>query len=448
MANDAANANMVLNPELVAKYNTHPEELGGKKQLDQTKSFERYEESKKWLPGGLTGVRNPKAMIEGEYPIFIERGKGSHMWDVDGNEYIDLLAGYGPTTIGMAIDEIDQAAIERIAKGINFSLSSDIQIELAQKIKKHMPYAERSFFCKTGTDATTIALRLARAYTGKEYVLTDGYHGWQDSFQYGEDAGVLNCVREKTKHITFGDYEGYEAAVKEGNVACIMITPYMALPMRITKVDYDFVRKIRKLCDEYEIPLIFDEVRTAFRFSLGGCAELIGVEPDMTAFAKAFANGYSIAAVVGKAEYMENMIIWGKPGGTYISSTYFPNCLEMAVASKVIDFYEENDVIGKIHESGKYLVEGMKKAAEAVNAPVLFDEEPTMPSMMFDIGQMTEEEYYARTLTLYTYIVRCGILIHPFRQIYVTYSLTKEDLDRVIEAYTEGLKIVKEKYPW
>lgn len=448
MNNNAANANMVLNSDLVAKYNTHPKELGGKKRLNLTKSFERFEEAKECLPGGLTGVRHPKAMIEGEYPVFIDRGKGSHMWDIDGNEYIDLLAGYGPTTIGMAIDEIDAAAIERIHKGINFSLSSDLQIDLANKIKKHFPYADRVFMCKTGTDATTIALRLARAYTGKEYVLTDGYHGWQDSFQYGDDAGVLDCVREKTKHIPFGDYEAYEDAVKEGNVACIMITPYMALPMRITEVNYEFVRKIRDLCTKNNIPLIFDEVRTAFRFALGGISEKIGVEPDIVAFAKAFANGYSIAAVAGKKELMENMIIWGKDGGTYISSTYFPNCLEMAAALKVIEFYEDHDVIGRIHESGKYLVEGMKKAAEETAAPVLFDEEPTMPSMMFDISKMTEDEYYARTITLYTYIVRCGIIIHPFRQIYVTYSLTKEDLDKVINAYREGLKIVKEKYPW
>lgn len=449
MGKEAVQKDLTLNPALVAKYNTHPEELGGKKRLNLTKSFELLAEAEKHLPGGLTSVRHPRAYIEGEYPVFLERGKGCHVWDVDGNEYIDLLAGYGPTTVGIAVDEIDEAAIAQIRKGVNFSPSTDIQIDLAKKLKKYFSYADRIFFCKTGTDATTLTVRLARAYTGKEYLLTDGFHGWADTFQYGGDKGVLDCVKEKTKQIPFGDYEGYEAAVKDGNVAAIMLTPYMALPMKITKVDIEFIRKIRALCTANDIPLIFDEVRTAFRFAMGGMAERIGVEPDLVAFAKAFANGYSISAAGGRKDLMDPMVIGGgHPGGTYISSTYFPNTLEMAVAMKVIDFYEEHDVIGKIHESGQYLIDGMKKAAAETEAPVVFDEEPTMPSMMFDIAQMTEEEYYARTFTLYTYMVRSGIIIHPFRQIYVMYSLTKEDLDKVIAAYTEGLRIVKETYPW
>lgn len=416
--------------------------------MDLTKSYRYLAEAEKYFPGGLQTVRHPRSLIEGEYPVYIEKGKGAHVWDVDGNEYIDFIQGFGPTTIGIAIDEIDSAAIERIHKGICFGQANGLQIELAKKIQKYYPYAERLFFCKTGTDATTASVRLARAYTGKEILLTDGYHGWSDTFQYGADAGVLDCVRKKTRRIPFGDFEGYEAAVKEGNVACIMITPYMALPMQTTKINVDFIKKIRELCTKYNVPLIFDEVRTAFRFAMGGMSEIIDIQPDIIAFGKAFANGYSIAAIGGREEMMRPMGLAGKPDGTYISSTYFPNCLEMAVAIKVIDYYEKNNVIEKIHESGKYLLSGLKRIATELDAPVVFDDAPAMPAMMFDYSKMTEDEYFARTFLLYTYMIRCGIIIHPFRQMYITYSHSKDDLDKVIVSYREGLRLVRESYPW
>lgn len=439
---------MDTNKELLEKYSQQPDVLGGKKRLCLDKNYELFEEAQEYIPGGLLGARNPHQFIYGEYPIFFEKGKGCHVWDPDDNEFIDYLAGFGPTTLGLGIEEIDNAVFERIKEGMCFSTANSLQTELAKKIRKYFPCAERTLLCKTGTDTTVIATRIARAFTGKELILTDGYHGWADFSQYGEDGGVLDCVREKTVRIDYGDYEGYAKAVEAGNVACILITPYPAAPFKTVSVNKEFIRKIRELCTENNIPLIFDEIRTAFRFAMGGVAEMIGVQPDVICMAKAFANGYSIAAVGGREDIMNTLTLGHSKEGTFVSSTYFPNCLEMTAAIKTIDFYEEHDVIKDINEKGKYFLDGLKSLAEKYDAPVMFEEAAAMPAIMFDYNRMTEEEFYARTLTLYTYLIRSGIFIHPFRQMYVTYTHTYEDLDYTLSKFDEGLALVKSMYTW
>jgi len=441
-------AEFVINKELYGKYCKQPDVLGGKSRLRLDKSYQLYETAKTCIPGGISGARSPMNFILGEYPVFIESGKGSHVWDVDGNEYIDFLAGYGPTTIGWANVDIDNAAKESVDRGSCFSLAHASQVKLALKIQQYFKCAERVLLCKTGTDATVASVRMARAYTDKEKVLTDGYHGWGDFSQYGEDNGVLKSTKEATVRIPYGDICTYEKEIKKGNVAAVMITPYPAAPMSASQTDVEFLRRIRELTTQYEIPLIFDEIRTAFRFAMGGVIEQVGIEPDMVCLAKAFANGYSIAAVGGKTEILNTIAIGGKKHGTMISSTYFPNSMEMDVALKTIDFYEKHDVINDIRQKGQYYIEAINTIIAKHNAPLFNYGEPAMPAYMFDINSMDEEMLMARTMTLFTYIIRSGILIHPFRQQYITYSHTKEDLDKALTALDNGLGIVRSLYKW
>jgi glutamate-1-semialdehyde aminotransferase len=441
-------ADFVINKELYSKYCNQPNVLGDKARLKLDKSYQLYEEAKNCVPGGVSGARSPMNFILGEYPVFIESGKGSHVWDVDGNEYIDFLAGYGPTTLGWAIPEIDAAAKKAIDNGSCFSLAHYSQIRLANKIKEYFKCAERVLLCKTGTDTTVAAVRMARAYTGKEKILTDGYHGWGDFSQYGEDGGVLRSTKESTVRIPYGDAETYEKELKKGNVAAVMITPYPAAPMCVAETDVEFLKKIRELTNLYDVPLLYDEIRTAFRFAMGGISELVGVEPDVVCIAKAFANGYSIAAIGGKAEILNTIAIGGKKNGTMISSTYFPNNLEMDVALKTIEFYEKNDVIGAIREKGEYYLNGIKAVIAKHDAPMVCYGEPAMPAFMFDINSMDEETLMARTMTLFTYMVRSGLIIQPFRQQYITYSHSKEDLDKALSALDKGLGVVRELYKW
>ncbi len=436
------------NKSLLEKYSYQPDILGNKPKLNLCKSYELFEEAKEYISGGITGLRNPNFFIYGEYPVFLERGKGCYVWDVDHNRYIDYLAGFGPTTIGLSIDDIDAIAIERIKQGFCLSLTHKSQLQLVKMLKDIIPCMERTLLCKTGTDATVISVRLARAYTGKTRILTEGFHGWGDFSQYGEDGGVLEDVKKHTTNIPYGDYEQYEREVKRGNVAAIMITPYPAAPMSIVETDESFIRKIRNLCNRTGIVLIFDEIRTAFRFSLGGVSELINVKPDIMCIAKALANGYSIAAVGGKSEIFKVLQHSGSSNGTFISSTYYPNSLEMDAAMATIEFYIKNDVISNIKEKGFYFLNQLKEIITKNSAPIIMGTEPTMPSFMFNMDLMDEDMLYARTLTLYTYLIRSGILMHPFRQSYITYSHTYEDLKFTIQAIDEGINLVSEKYPW
>ncbi|HZK02216.1 MAG TPA: aminotransferase class III-fold pyridoxal phosphate-dependent enzyme, partial [Anaerovoracaceae bacterium] len=230
-----------------------PESLGGKKRLVLEESKKELERAKNLIPGGICGSRQPENFLKGEFPIYIAGGKNGHCWDLDGNEFVDFMAGFGPTTIGIAIPEIDNAVKAQIDNGFCFTIPQKAQNDLAEKLQQIVPCAERSVFCKSGTDANVIAVRIARAYTGNEIILTSGFHGWADFSQYGIDGGVLQCTRDHTINIPYGDCETYEKEIKKGNVACILISTVTAGPMQPVICDIAFITRMRELADEYKV---------------------------------------------------------------------------------------------------------------------------------------------------------------------------------------------------
>lgn len=427
-----------------------PEVLGGKKHLKLEKSKQELERAQSLIPGGICGSRQPVNFLNGEFPIYIAGGKNGHCWDLDGNEFIDFMAGFGPTTLGLAIPEIDEAVKAQIDNGFCFTIPQKAQNDLAEKMKEIVPCAERSVFCKTGTDATVIAVRIARAYTGNEIILTSGFHGWADFSQYEIDGGVLDCTRDHTVSIPYGDSEGYEREIKKGNIACIMISTVTAGPMLPVVCDKAFIKRMRELADEYSVPLIFDEIRTGFRYDLDGGMGKLGVIPDMACFSKAMGNGYAIAAVCGREEVMRpiaNVLETGK-NATFITSTYFTNSLEMAAALAVIDYYQKNDVINSLQKKGRYYNEALAKIIQKHEAPMKIIGDDGQPGFMFDKANMDLETFARRTITLSAYLIRSGILIHPWRQQYFMYTHTKADIDKSLQMLDEGLAVVRAMYPW
>ena len=427
-----------------------PDTLGGKKKLNLEKSKQELARAQNLIPGGICGSRQPVNFLNGEFPIYIEGGKNGHCWDLDGNEFVDFMAGFGPTTIGLAIPEIDQAVKAQIDNGFCFTIPQKAQNDLAEKMKEIVPCAERSVFCKTGTDATVIASRIARAYTGNDRILTSGFHGWADFSQYNIDGGVLQSTRDNTIEIPYGDSASYEREIQKGNVACIMISTVTAGPMLPVVRDIEFIKKMRELADDYNVPLIFDEIRTGFRYALDGGMGDIGVIPDMACFSKAMGNGYAIAAVCGKEEVMRpiaNVLETGKDA-TFITSTYFTNSLEMVAALAVIDYYQKNDVINSLQKKGRYYNDRLERIIEKHNAPLKIIGDDGQPGFMFDRDNMTLETFARRTITLSAYLIRSGILIHPWRQQYFMYTHTQEDIDKSLQMLDEGLAVVKEMYPW
>jgi 3-aminobutanoyl-CoA transaminase len=410
--------------------------------LNLTKSLAEFEKAKENTPGGTLGIRRPYNFVDGEYPIFIDEGKGSIIKDIDGNEYIDYLCAYGPIIMGYREEEIDEAVIKRIReKGFCFSLTQTFQNVLAEKMREHVPCAEMSLFVATGSDATSSAIRLARSYTQKTKILRCGYHGWHN-WCVESKGGVPEKVYEDVHEFHYNNLESLENLLKEhkDQVAAVIITPYChptALPMEDPKPGY--LEGVKELAHKYGAVLIFDEIRTGFRVSMGGAQKYYGVTPDMAVFGKAMANGYPIGAVAGKKEIM-------KEGETkvFISSTFFPNSLSHVAALKTIEILERDNVLGAVWEKGKYLMDGIKELLSKHNINA---ELSGIPPMFFITFPKNEDgSYKAMRKDFYTQMIRRNIFLQPYHHWYVSYRHTTEDLDKTIKAIDESLTYLEEKY--
>mgnify|MGYP000892654180 FL=1 len=301
--------------------------------LTLTRSEELYAQARRLVPGGILGIRRPYNFVPGEYPIFLDRAIGGRCWDVDGNEYVDMLAAYGPIILGHREKEIDDAVIAQMEKGFCMNLAQPLQNELATKLCELIPCAEKVVMVKTGSDATTAAIRIARGYTGKLKILRCGYHGWHD-WCVEVKGGVPAKLWEDTHEFHYNDLDGLDALIAQhkDDVAAIIVTPVgHPLGHPVEAPAPGFLAGVRERATQVGAVLVFDEIRSGFRVALGGAMARYGVTPDLATIGKAMANGYPISAVVGKHEFMDMV-----DGKVFISSTFFPNSLEMAADRKSV----------------------------------------------------------------------------------------------------------------
>ena len=415
--------------------------MNSKPKLNLERSMKLYEESKRLSPGGMMGIRRPYNFIPGEYPIFIEKGYGGHIVDVDGNDYIDMLCAYGPIILGYHEPEINQAVIEQMEKGFCFSMVQEIQNDLQKRLIDLIPCAEMCVLAKTGSDVTSIAIRIARAYTNKAKILRCGYHGWHD-WCVEHHGGVPQQIAELTIEFPYGNLDILEDYLKKNKdeVAGIIITPVghpLALPV-ITPPE-GYLQGVRDLADKYNVILIFDEIRTGFRVSMGGAQERYGVTPDMSVFGKAVANGYPISGCVGKAEFMK--VLEEK---AFVSSTFFPNSLEMAAAMKCIDILERENVLDDIWNRGQNFLDRLTKLVENSKVPASVSGIPPMPYLTFD---KVDDKYKERRNLFYTETIRRNLFIQPYHHWYIAHRHTNEDLDSALNTIAEALDIAAKTYP-
>ena len=409
--------------------------------LNLEKSMALLKEAKDITPGGMLGIRRPYNFIVGEYPVFIEKGYGGHIVDVDGNDYIDMLCSYGPIILGYVEEEINNAVIEQMKKGFCFSLVQQMQNELEQKLIELIPCAQMAVIAKTGSDVTTMAVRVARGYTGKNKVLRCGYHGWHDWCVEGK-GGVPQEVVDMTIEFGYGDLDELREKLEanKGEVACVIITPVgHPLAKDVITPPEGYLQGVRDLADEYGVVLVFDEIRTGFRAALGGAGERYGVVPDLATFGKALANGYPISALVGKKDVM---MVMDKE--VFVSSTFFPNSLEMAAALKCLEILQRDNVIDSIWEKGEMFLGRLEEIKNKHNAPITISGIPPMPFITFD---KADENYKARRTEFYTQTIRKGLFVQPFHHWYICHRHTDEDLSNALNCIDEALGYVMEKYP-
>jgi glutamate-1-semialdehyde aminotransferase len=407
--------------------------------LTLDKSNQLYEEALKLIPGAILGIRRPYNFVPGEYPIFFEKAQGGRVTDVDGNEYVDMLCAYGPIIIGHREEEIDNAVIEKMRNdGFCFSLTQPIQNELAKKMIELIPSAEKCLFLKTGSDATTTAIRIARAYTNRIKIARCGYHGWHDWCVEVKE-GIPQKVWEDVHEFHYNDLEHLEDLMKQhgDQMAAIIVTPVgHPLAAKVQEPKPGYLDGVKKIAEKYGAVLIFDEIRTGFRFGLGGAQKHYGVTPHLSVFGKAMANGYPISCVVGRADIM-NVVA----DRVFISSTFFPNSLEQVAAMKTIEILERDNILDKIWEKGMKFGKNVEKIVADSGIPCEVSGVPLMPFITFPAD---EQKLYKKLRNeFYTQVIRRGVFLQPYHHGYIAYRHTDEDLKQAENAIKEALDELK-----
>ncbi len=391
-------------------------------------SLRLFERARAVIPGGIPGIRAPENFVEGAYPVFLAGGSGAYITDVDGNEYLDMLLGYGPMLLGHACEEVDAAVSRRQRAGFCLNLPQPELVLLAERLAAIVPSAEQSLFFKTGSDATSAAVRLARAHTGRETVLRCGYHGWHDWCLAG-DPGVPPAVTDSIVEFRYNDAGQLRELLQRhrGEVAGIILTPVgHDFDAQIEPPAENFLQEVRTLADEHDAVLIFDEVRTGFRLTLGGAQALYGVTPDLTALGKAMSNGYPVSALVGRREVM------AAAGRTFISSTYFPNGLSMAAALASLQVLERESVPERVAQAGQRLEAGLRTLVEETGLPVTLSPYPQMPFLYFDRDLAPGQD--ARRDRFYAALIAQGVFAHPRHHGFLSWRHGAAETDRLLDA--------------
>ena len=334
-----------------------------------------------------------------ETPV-VAKGKGAKVWDVDGNEFIDYRLGWGPIILGHADERINKAVHAIIDNGTTFATTTELEVVVAEKIVKMVPGMEMLRFTNTGTEATMHSLRVARAYTNRERLIKfEGqYHGMHDYVLFSTASAAMNslgtrrspipvqngsgiprAIRDYVITVPFNDFEGVERAVKNNyeNVAAIIVEPALGNSAGL-EPEPGFLAHLRHLCDEYGIVLIFDEVKTGFRFANGGAREAYGVIPDISAYAKSLGNGFPVAAFGGKREIIDLI----GPGSVAHAGTFGGNALSMAAANAVLDILTASPVLASLAQRGQRLKSGLSEILSDADIPHQMTGHPNMPGFL------------------------------------------------------------------
>lgn len=358
------------------------------------------------------------------FPAYTARADGAYLWDTDGRRYIDCVMGYGPVVLGHSDASVEEAVRAAAARGICISpLWTPEQVELTELLVEVVPGAEQAFLMKTGSDATSAAVRLARIHTGRDKVAKWGYNGWHD-WTAPRQAGVPNAVRDLTlafEYNAIGSLEALFAAHPE-QIACVIMMPFELEPPQD-----GFLAAVRDLAHENGALFIIDDMRSGFRIALGGSQEFFGVTADLATFSKAMANGHPVSAVVGRQDILEGL------AHTHMSSTFFANPAEMAAALATIKTLRNSDVIPRLWQLGESLTSGLSEVVRSHKLPAKVVGYPIAPFLEFEgePGEASLVEEMKRRF--YEEALRGGVLLHPNHQWFLSGAHTEDDISMVIQ---------------
>src|SRR5579859_7470575 len=381
------------------------------------------------IPGGMYGHQSVGPLPDA-YPQFMRGGRGARVWDVDGNEYVDLMFSYGPVVLGHQHPAVEAAAAAQAAAGDCQNGPGPVMVELAEQLVRTVRHADWAMFAKNGTDATTLCCTIARAQTGRRKILaaTGAYHG-AAPWCTPRPAGTTPEDRVNLGYYTYNDLASVRQAAAEAgdDLAAIVVSPFRHdAGYDQELVDPAFARGLRALCDATGAALILDDVRCGFRLHLGSSWEPLGVAPDLSAWSKAIANGYPIAAVLGRD--------WLSGGAEqiFITGSFWFSAVPMAAAIATITELRSMSAIDLMQQAGMQLRDGIVAQARAHGFDVNYTGPPQMPYLTF-----AGDADYALVSAFAAEAIRRGAFIHPKHNWFVSAAMTGDDIALALEA-TEG----------
>jgi len=427
------------------------------------KSQSLQKRAQKVIPLGVNS--NFRFWGEGLTP-YVQKAKGSYLWDVDGRRFIDYRMAFGPIILGHAYDEVDNKVIEEIKDGILFAMTGELEVEVAEMITEMAPAVEMVRLACSGTEATMHAIRVARAFTGRDIILKfeGNYHGFQDHTlwstyspieTYGNrrspipvpaSSGIPKSMRELIITLPFNDFEGFERVMKSygDQIAAVITEPCQGNCGGIDPQP-GFLELIRQQTEEHGIIFILDEVKTGFRIANGGAQEYYGVKPDLATYAKALGNGYPVAAFGGKREIMSIIGHGVAQGGTYTN-----NKPGVAAAYATLKLLKTKPIIATIQKRGKRLMDGLKDIFEENNLQVVMSGTGAMFSFALGVESVTCQRDWAKSdqgmyIKLAEAAIERGIMPDPDAREpwFMCYEHSEADIDETLNVYADVVKKVK-----
>ncbi len=423
------------------------------------RSSELFKKAKKLIPGGVNSpVRAAKA-VDAE-PLFIQKGQGCYIWDADGNRYIDYVCSWGPLILGHAYPAVLEAIKEVIQNGTSFGAPTELEVKMAEMITEMIPSVEMVRMVNSGTEATMSAIRLARAYTGREKIIKfDGcYHGHSDSLLVAAGSGVATfgipgspgIPEDIAKHTISLPYNNL-SSVKEvfdriGNQIAAVIVEPIAGNMGVVLPEDGFLKGLRDITEKYGALLIFDEVITGFRVSAGGAQQLFGIQPDLTCLGKIIGGGFPVGAYGGKKEIMRHI---SPEGDVYQAGTLSGNPVAMAAGIATLRVLKDKSVYQELERKGKILFDGIKEKAKEKGIAVTVNWIGSMGSVFFTDQKVTDFNSVKKSDTdkfkkFYKEMLSNGIYLapSPFEAIFVSYAHTDEALEYTVEAAAHAFEML------
>lgn len=390
------------------------------------------------IPAGTqTLSKGPNQFVSGITPKYLKKGRGSHVWDVDGNEYIDYPLALGPILLGYDYAPVSEAVINQVREGTTFTLMHPLEVEVAELLSTIIPCAEMTRFGKNGADVTSAAVKVARAYTGRDHIAYCGYHGCQDWYAVvtPRNKGIPAALKDYMHPFEYNRIETLERLFAEnpGKIGCVIMEVPGTDPVIDLKTGKNFLQLAKDVANKNGALFVLDEIVTGFRYSLGGAQKYYDFVPDLACFGKGMANGFAISAIAGRKEFMKEL------NEVFFSMTYSGDTIGLAAARATITELIEKPVLKHIWDMGEVLHRGINSFAESEGIDFRIYGKPPRGGITVK-NSSGEEDMLLKSVFLQETVKR-GILYGG--PVFVSYSHTREDIQKTIDASCEALRVLK-----